>query len=64
MRAGGNQLRFSQHKDAIAAVFKLQPGKWNVRILFHQMYHAVADFTNQDTVIAEIIRRAGQDPPS
>ena len=57
MRTGVNQLLFGQHKDPVAAVIKLKPGKRHIRILLHQMYHAVTDFTNQNPVVAGIIRR-------
>ena len=34
-----------------AATLELQPGERYIRILLYQMYHAVSDFTNQNTVI-------------
>ncbi|MNP36201.1 hypothetical protein D3C76_1295700 [compost metagenome] len=55
-----NQLLFGQHEYAVPAVIKLQPGERNIRILFHQMYHAVAYFTNQHAVIAQEVWRTGQ----
>ncbi|ABX20441.1 hypothetical protein SARI_00515 [Salmonella enterica subsp. arizonae serovar 62:z4,z23:-] len=61
MFTGREQLRFGQHKDAIAAVVKLQPGERHIRVLLHQMYHAVSDFTNQNARIGQIIRRIPQD---
>ncbi len=53
----GNKLLFGEHKHTIAAVIKLQPGERNIRILFHKMYHAVADFTNQHAIISKVICR-------
>src|SRR5699024_709290 len=47
MFTGRQQLCFSEHKHTVAAVIKLQPGERNIRVLLHQMYHAVAHFTNQ-----------------
>src|SRR5471030_1059261 len=58
-----HKLLFGQHKDTVTAVFKLQPGERDLRILFHQMYHAVAHFTNQHAVVGQIIRRTGQNAP-
>src|SRR5699024_1244626 len=52
-----NKLLFGEHKHTITAVIKLQPGERNIRILFHKMYHAVADFTNQHAIISKVICR-------
>ena len=53
----GQQLRFGQHEDTVTAIIKFKPGERYIRILFHQMYHAVAHFTNQHAIISEVICR-------
>ena len=42
------------------AVIELKPGERHIRILIHQMHHAVPDFTNQDTAICEVVRCTSQ----
>lgn len=60
MFTGREQLRFGQHKDAIAAVVKLQPCERHIRILPIRCTMPF-DFTNQNAVIGQIIRRISPD---
>ncbi|BAK12058.1 hypothetical protein PAJ_1978 [Pantoea ananatis AJ13355] len=55
-----HDLLAGEHKDAVAAIVELQPGKGHIGILFHHVHHAVAHFANQHALLAQVARRAGK----
>ncbi len=54
MFTGREQLRFGQHKDAIAAVVKLRAVNGTSGIPLHQMRPCCFLTTNQNAVIGQI----------